>query len=660
MGALEERPTYLDVKLQKEVPIPQETSGYFNLVHKILRDNYVNNDENDANFSVARERKSFTRANANMDDDQETDYIHWLDYLYNELYEGDEDENNRWEWAQEMIDALDKEVFLNENKYLSNLFYKNFFIQTCPKILKPNEEEEGVDIYNSSNNENQNTGAVIKNNFTELSVTDNLGGSFLSMNTSDLMPDDPAIEYKQSRVNCKEYVKVIAEHLNKEKEHPINKVLGIFEIAFCKKVKEKIVALDKEYKANLKSFPEHAHEASEMITKQLQKFIITMQTVVKLFYCKVIDYKCFSEEKDEIINLMTSLVYKKGKIYERMYNLYELETAFVKQNLQKKFVDLENATPEDLGIDIKFCLNSKTLELQKKILADKRIEKDKKEKEKEVEEKKKKEEEKKAMIKESSQQLGVIGENEDEKEEDEEEKDEVTNKSGILITTNMDTSNATDKKDDLSNNPLYGNKFDRDSINFMNNRQSRLSVQSFNNKQFNFPKLHQNLRDTIGRQNFYVSNALQSDKIPKSYASAIELLRSIRKYRTPFEKMMIIASISDEITECVNNFWNDMNKYIKSTFLNIEADELMTIFLFIIIKSGMPELTIDAKMIKNFTSSTTRGTMIGYYYTTLEASIAYIEELKDTNELVKQKEQLATARFSLAPRVSQLNMSGFK
>ena len=74
----------------------------------------------------------------------------------------------------------------------------------------------------------------------------------------------------------------------------------------------------------------------------------------------------------------------------------------------------------------------------------------------------------------------------------------------------------------------------------------------------------------------------------------------------------------------------------------------------------MPELTIHAKMLKHFTSSTTRGTLIGYYYTTLEASIAYIEELKDTNELVKQKEQLATARFSLAPRVSQLNMSGYK
>ena len=62
-------------------------------------------------------------------------------------------------------------------------------------------------------------------------------------------------------------------------------------------------------------------------------------------------------------------------------------------------------------------------------------------------------------------------------------------------------------------------------------------------------------------------------------------------------------------------------------------------------------------MIKNFTSSTTRGTMIGYYYTTLEASIAYIEELQDSKELIKQKEQLKTARLSMA-NLSNLNFTG--
>ena len=110
--------------------------------------------------------------------------------------------------------------------------------------------------------------------------------------------------------------------------------------------------------------------------------------------------------------------------------------------------------------------------------------------------------------------------------------------------------------------------------------------------------------------------------------------------------MMIIASISDQITECATIFWKDMEKYIKKDLLCIEADELMTIFLFIIVKSKMPELAIFAKMIKHFTTSTTRGTMIGYYYTTLEATIAYVEELKDVNEVIKKKEQLMNARTS--------------
>jgi hypothetical protein len=71
----------------------------------------------------------------------------------------------------------------------------------------------------------------------------------------------------------------------------------------------------------------------------------------------------------------------------------------------------------------------------------------------------------------------------------------------------------------------------------------------------------------------------------------------------------------------------------------------------------MPELTIFAKMIKNFTSSTTRGTMIGYYYTTLEASIAYIEELRDLNEIVKREQQLKGARESIRQSLAHFGMN---
>ena len=47
--------------------------------------------------------------------------------------------------------------------------------------------------------------------------------------------------------------------------------------------------------------------------------------------------------------------------------------------MQDKLVNLKNVKPKNLDVQIKFCLDDDTLELQKKILKEKREEKDKKE-----------------------------------------------------------------------------------------------------------------------------------------------------------------------------------------------------------------------------------------------------------------------------------------
>jgi hypothetical protein len=141
--------------------------------------------------------------------------------------------------------------------------------------------------------------------------------------------------------------------------------------------------------------------------------------------------------------------------------------------------------------------------------------------------------------------------------------------------------------------------------------------------------------------------------IQSSYEQAIKMLKSVRKYRVPFEKMMIIATISSEITDCVNNFWKDMENVITSSLLNIDADELMTIFIYIVIKSHMTDLLIHSKLIKEFTTSTTRSTMVGYYYTTLEASLIFILSVNSKEDLM-DKDRL---RQSLVPNKSSFNGS---
>ena len=123
------------------------------------------------------------------------------------------------------------------------------------------------------------------------------------------------------------------------------------------------------------------------------------------------------------------------------------------------------------------------------------------------------------------------------------------------------------------------------------------------------------------------------------YETAIQLLKQVKKYRTPFEKMMIFASISGEITDCINDFWKDLDGYIDNSLLNLEIDQLMTIFIYIIIQSQITDIGVHCKIIKSFTTCITKASMIGYYYSTVEASIQYISSINNIKELFKNKNE---------------------
>ena len=41
-------------------------------------------------------------------------------------------------------------------------------------------------------------------------------------------------------------------------------------------------------------------------------------------YSRTINYQYFIEEKDEVINLITNLIFKDGIIYAKLYELYEI------------------------------------------------------------------------------------------------------------------------------------------------------------------------------------------------------------------------------------------------------------------------------------------------------------------------------------------------
>ena len=367
----------------------------------------------------------------------------------------------------------------------------------------------------------------------------------------------------------------------------------------------------------------------------------------------VIDYGPFQEEKDDLMNMLITIFFKTGNLYETIYELYNLAFSKQIQDLQDKLINLRNVKPKNLDVQVKFCLDDDTLELQKKILKEKREEKNKKEEEKAQSQSKEKDKPKnpkleKLNTKELNNELDLIKEgDEEEKEDDEEEintnKKENANNESLCLLVKIDLWDESEGDNDNDNVPIFSGF-----------SQIRNTVNSFINKKFMFPKLHNKLRDTIAIKDQYISEAKVVGKLPVPYLSAIKLLTNLKKYKAPFEKIVIIAAISDQITEAATTFWSEMEKYIKKDFLSIEVDEMMAIFLFIVIRTQMPEIIIFSKMITNFTTPSTRSFSISYNFTLLEASLEYISSIRNLKDLVKDDtKQLKDARKSLAGITNQ-------
>ena len=678
------------------------TKGYFKDLQLIFVHNYIENDNLMSNMKVCLDEKNFDQiledgSPNDFQNEQEqivyepVDFINWLDFLYTYLEE--EKLKHRY-WAGEMLDKLDQEYFLSENKYLSQFFFEEYGILSIPDCInKKGKRERKINV-----------------NTSMLNVTQNLGGSFGESFNQFESEDDAGFKYKEFRNKVKRYIMNFKEHIL-NKDHPINIVAQIFESVWVEYAKNRIEQMRKNYPEATEQNRKDIDKDVAELTYQIQKFVIKLQICLKLFYSRTINYSFFNEEKDELINLTTTLIFRTGKIYETMFSLYEFSLRTEIGDMSMKYQKLKKITPEDLGVAKQFCLDKETLELQEQILmknlneinqnegskgreshnkidlAKGAVEIDIKEKNLEknqIDTLLKLIQDKKRRIPKPGQRdmedMKVNLDFEDDNSESQNTMAIFANKNdSVYLETNNNfigsilpklegndilapSANVSVDNATLHNKGLPFNINDSgDNLINTNNNNNSKNKQNYYNYLFSKkegPETHQEefnenifiVRDSnavgknvmpfvpekiLGRVSFMRKG--NDEYLSYPYETAIQLLKQIRKYKTPFEKMMIIASISNEITDCINDFWTEMENYIKKDFLGIEAEQIMTIFIYIIIKSGIIDIFVHCKMIKYFTTCTTKSSMIGYYYSTIEASITYIKTLKNVDELFQNK-----------------------
>ena len=654
------------------------TKGYFKDLQLIFAHNYLENDNLISNMKVCLDEKNFDQIledspNEFANEQNQTifepvEFVNWLDYLYSYLEE--EKIKHRY-WAAQMLDKLDEEYFLSENKYLSQFFFEEYGIISIPDCINKKKKRE----------------RKINTNTSMLNVTQNLGGSFGESFNQFESEDDAGFKYKEFRNKVKRYIMTFKEHIL-NKDHPINIVAQIFESVWVDFANSKIDLMKKNYPETTDENRKDIEKDIAELTYQFQKFVIKLQICLKLFYSRTINYSFFNEEKDELINLITTLIFRTGSIYEVMFSLYEFSLRNEIGDMIKKYEKLKRITPEDLGVAKQFCLNKETLDLQEQILLKNlkeinELEKEDKHKGKESQEfdinkgaieiDLKENREKTnittllTVIQDKKKRCPRPGEKnmEDMKinlefEDDSESQNTLAiyankndsvyvesnnNYIGSILpklegndilapSANVSVDNATlhnkglpfninDSGDELigTNNNIINqnqNNKNKQNNNYLFNKKSQIEQQDdYNDNIFIIRDSNAAGKNVmpfvpekiLGRVSFMKKNI--DDYLPYPYETAIQLLKQISKYKTPFEKMMIIASISNEITDCINDFWT--------------------------IQSGITDIFVHCKMIKYFTTCTTKSSMIGYYYSTIEASITYIKTLKNVDELFQNK-----------------------
>jgi hypothetical protein len=500
---------------------PLEKMQYFSYLNKIKNQYYKSILNNNNNNRIALQKKDFEKirqikivSNENLRIKDVDWFIYISKYFRKKYKEG-------FLWYKNIIDKISEENFLYEMEYQSYAFYKDFELKFKSKSLKNIDNEK--ELEKNEDKEEALISSISKNSMIDLSrnskielsgITDNYGGSF-----DDYKDDIDSYEEDlgfRAKKKLKEFIKVLKKHLNMW-DHPINIIISIYCKHFALAL-ENQVELFLNMKNNNNDFDKKIKNFSDLIIEDLKRFIIKIQTTTKLFYCKSINLEFFIEEKDELINLVTSIIFLKENIYQNIYSLFEIQFKNEVNDFKYKLYLVKDTKPIDLNIPNKLSLDENTY---REILKMK-----------------------------------------------------------------------------------VGSKKDDDKESFKENK--------------NFVP-----------EDGYIKGFHNKNKI-EGYNTVVTMIHGLKHAKTPFDKMMIIASMSTEITQCVDTYWNNMDDYLPNYYLSINADEFLSLFILVIIKAQFPELIIHEKIIQFFTTKTTKSSTIGYYNVTLNAAIEYIQ-----NEAIK-------------------------
>ena len=297
--------------------------------------------------------------------------------------------------------------------------------------------------------------------------------------------------------------------------------------------------------------------------------MIILQVIIKLFYSQYISYDNFRDEKDEIVNLVSFLIFNSGNIYKNIYEIIEIINLEKIQCFEKQIKKFGEMNPEEMGVKEKFCLNEITKQYMNKykniktnlinnvpdnkhILSNNII--NEINSINNIEEKKNNED----ILKNQDNHIYQKKENFNTSNNTLDIKNFTMPKSinNFLLVKMNDCHNEKNKnkeKNDFKVNTINTNLI-------IDNEEENFKLNKLNTT---FEKVARNNKFLLNFGRSYSSkNIINENEIDIPYYETIKTLKSIIKCKTPLEKMIIISSLSSFITDNIYKFWKPMEELI--------------------------------------------------------------------------------------------------
>jgi hypothetical protein len=127
------------------------------------------------------------------------------------------------------------------------------------------------------------------------------------------------------------------------------------------------------------------------------------------------------------------------------------------------------------------------------------------------------------------------------------------------------------------------------------------------------------------------------------YSRAIEHLRKLPQQTHTLGKLQILVETGQMIQECVKDYYEGQDA-------PVGADDLVPIFIYLIIRANVPDLYCEYKMIEDFTHESVTMGNIGYSLATLQASTEHVSSLNwrtlDQNYIQMEERKKSQAQFN--------------